>query len=321
MARIKTFIKLFIVLIFFIRTAAGQEKIPRVPVITSDWWRICEMPDLGELNGPDPKKQHVVDHGFIMADNGKWQLWACIRGTAISRLLYRWEGESLEKGPWPGKGVAARANEKYGEQIRVRDDKREETMGAPFFIKEGSKYYLFYHSAGIRLMESDNGVDYHRSLDANGSNLLYPDGGRDVMVLKIGDLYYGYSTITTRSDDGNVISYVKLKTSKDMRHWGGDKIVCQGGKESSGGVAFESPYVVYLDGFYYLFRASSTTFKTYVYRSADPTSFANNDDSNLIAEFKIKAPEVFKHNGQWYISDLSDFQGIKLAKLAWKSVE
>jgi hypothetical protein len=321
MKQTKIFIKLIIALIIVSHTAAGQQKVPRVPVITSDWWRICEMPDLGELNGPDSKRQHVVDHGFILADNGKWQLWACIRGTGVSRLLYGWEGESLEKGPWPGKGIAARAQEKYGEQIRMRDGKREETMGAPFFMKEGSDYYCFYHSAGIRLMESDNGVDYRRSPDENGSNLLYPDGGRDVMVLKIGDVYHGYSTITTKNDSDKLISYVKLKTSKDMRNWSGDKIVCQGGKASTGGVAFESPFVVQLDGFFYLFRASSTTFKTYVYRSTNPTRFANNDDSNLIAEFYIKAPEVFEHNGQWYISDLSDFQGIKLAKLDWDADE
>ena len=294
----------------------AQLNVARKPVLISEQWQICTMPDLGKLNGPVPQKQHIVDHGFIMADNGKWQLWACIRGTAVSRLLYKWEGESLEKGPWEAKGIV-RAEEKYGEQVRIRDGQRTETMGAPFFMKENSKYYCFYHSAGFRLMESDNGIDFHRSLDDNGSNLLYPDGGRDIMVLKIGDMYYGYSTITTKNNSGQLISYVNLKTSDDLRHWNGNKIVCQGGKESAGGVAFESPFVVHLDGYFYLFRASSTTFKTYVYRSIDPTYFANNDDSNLITEFDLKAPEVFEYEGQWYISDLSDFQGIKLAKLEW----
>ncbi|MCB1123409.1 MAG: hypothetical protein KJT03_17790, partial [Verrucomicrobiae bacterium] len=289
-----------------------ETSIPRVPEITSDFWRICTMPDLGELNGPNPEKQHIVDHGFMMADNGKWQLWACMRGTAVSRLLYGWEGTSLEKGPWRELGVVARADEKYGEQIREVDGQRTETMGAPFFYKEGNHYYCFYHSAGIRLMDSDDGIHYRRSVNYSGSNLLYPDGGRDVMVLNIDGVYHAYSTITERNAKDELISYVKLKTSTDMRNWGNPKIVCMGGKDGTGAVAFESPYVVYLDGYYYLFRASSTTFKTYVYRSEDPTYFGVNDDSNLIAEFEIKAPEVFQHDGQWYISDLSDFQGIKL---------
>jgi hypothetical protein len=254
----------------------------------------------------------------MMARNGKWQLWACIRGTAVSRLLYRWEGDSLEEGPWKQRGVAARARKEYGEQIRLREGKCVETMGAPFFMKEADRFYCFYHSGGIRLLSSEDGVHYRRAVGESGSNLLYPDGGRDVMVLKIGDVYHGYSTISERRENGNAISYVKLKTSRDLRNWGGSKIVCRGGRDSQNGVAFESPFVVALDGYYYLFRSSSMTFKTYVYRSADPTSFADNSDEKLIAELRIKAPEIIHHGGKWYISDLSDFQGIKLARLEWK---
>jgi hypothetical protein len=307
---------LLLVCLWFPQVGAN-EKIARTPKITSEFWRICTMPDLGELNGPVPEKQHIVDHGFMMADDGSWQLWACMRGTAVSRLLYGWEGESLESGPWKPKGVMARAQKQYGERVQIVDGKRVEGIGAPYFIKEGSMYYCFYHSAGIQLMESKDGIEYRRSLDATGSNLLYPDGGRDVMVLKIDGVYHAYSTITEKTDSGELISYVKLKTSTDMRHWGNSQIVCSGGKDSAGAVAFESPFVVSLDGYFYLFRASSTTFKTYVYRSENPSYFGVNDDSNLIAEFVMKAPEVFEHHGQWYISDLADFQGIKLAKLEW----
>jgi hypothetical protein len=45
--------------------------------------------------------------------------------------------------------------------------------------------------------------------------------------------------------------------------------------------------------------------------------FCRNDDSRLIAEFKLKAPEVLKHKGKWHIGDLSDFKGTKLAHLEW----
>ena len=293
---------------------APQEAVARTPAIAGPWWRICEMPDLGDLNGPEPRRQHIVDHGFIQACNGKWQLWACMRGTAVSRLLYGWEGDSLEAGPWTPRGVVARAEAKYGEQIRVADGKRAETMQAPFFMQLDGIYHCFYNSAGIRLMTSENGIDYQRAaFKDTGTNLLYPDGGRDVMVLKIGDTFYSYSTISTRDGRG----YVNLKTSQDLRQWSRSKAVCEGGRGGVGPVTSESPFVVALDGYYYLFRASSMTFKTYVYRSKDPAYFGIDDDRFLVATLPIKAPEIIHNDGKWYISDLADFQGVNLARLHW----
>ena len=303
----------------FVGVVSGEEPIPRKPVIDFDGaWRICTMPDLGELNGPEPRRQHIVDHGFIQAENGEWQLWACMRGTAVSRLLYGWSGDSFEEAPWEPLGVVARAEKQYGEQVRERDGQRVETMGAPFFMKEGDTYYCFYHSAGIRLMTSKDGIHYERAdLGGDRGNLLYPDGGRDVMVLKIDGLYHAYSTVSTRDGHG----YVILKTSPDLLEWSKTKIVSRGGVAGDGPVSAESPFVVELDGYYYLFRASSITFKTYVYRSEDPTDFGINDDSKLIATFPWKAPELMQVDGQWYISDLADFQGIKMAKMSWERDE
>ena len=41
------------------------------------------------------------------------------------------------------------------------------------------------------------------------------------------------------------------------------------------------------------------------------------DDRNLIASLPVKAPEVIRHDGQWYLSDLADFQGLMLHRLQW----
>lgn len=286
---------------------------PRVPVITGDWWRITGMPDLGPLNGPDPRAQHVVDHGFIRAENGKWQLWACIRGTGVGRLLYRWEADSLEAGPWEPRGVAARADARYGERVEPA-----EVMQAPHFLKIGDVYHLFYSSGGIRLMTSRDGVDYLRALNSSGDNVLYKDGGRDVMVLRVGDTFYAYSTVSTVAGDGWKRGFIILRTSQDLKNWSDYTVVSDGGVAGSGPVSAESPFVVHLDGYYYLFRATSTTSKTYVYRSRNPYDFGVNNDSKLIAELPIKAPEVILHERKYYISDLADFKGIRLARLEWR---
>jgi hypothetical protein len=291
---------------------SSQPLVPRIPAIDSDWWRICEMPDLRELNGPNPERQHVVDHGFIQATNGKWQLWACIRGAAVGRLLYAWEGDDLEHGPWEPRGIAARAQKRYGESAG-----KQEGIGAPFFVRIDGVYYCFYHSGGIHVMTSEDGVHYERKLNAEGKSLLYPDGGRDVMMLKIGETWFSYSTVTTVSGDGWRRGFNIVRTSTDLVNWSDYSVVCEGGRAGNGGVSAESPFVVALDGFYYLFRATSTDFRTYVYRSEDPYHFGINDDSKLIAVLPIKAPEIVHHDDQWYISDLADFQGIKLARLRW----
>jgi hypothetical protein len=59
---------------------------------------------------------------------------------------------------------------------------------------------------------------------------------------------------------------------------------------------------------YYLFRSSSWTGKCYVYAS---------DDSKLITMLPVKASELIQLDGQWYISDIADFTGIRVYRLEW----
>ena len=283
-----------------------------LPVISEESWRICEIPDLEELNGSNPKRQHIVDHGFIQAKNGKWQLWACMRGTSVGRLLYGWEGESLDSGPWNPLGVVKRADSTWGEKVNP------ETIQAPYFMKSDSTYLCFYNSAGIRVMTSQDGVNYERIKIKDGNNILYKEGGRDVMVYYEDGIFYAYSTVSTVARDGWKYGYVILRTSKDMKRWSDYTIVSTGGIAGNGPISSESPFVLKYEGFYYLFRASSVTALIYVYRSDNPYHFGVNDDSKLITTLPLKAVEVIQHEGQWYISDLADFQGIVIRKLTWE---
>ena len=305
----------FMLLLSFSGIAQAQDlpkrKKAQVPEIASGFWRICEAPDLAEFNGPDPQKQQVVDHGFVRDDLGTWQLWACIRGTKPGRLLYGWEGTSLNTGPWRPTGIKVRA------QSSLNEKTNPESIQAPYFIKNDTAYLCFYNSAGIRLMTSGNGRDFERHLFRNGNNILYDKGGRDVMVLQHEGLFYAYSTVTTVAKDGWLWGFVILRTSKDLKHWSDYSIVSQGGKAGNGPVSAESPFVVFKDGYFYLFRATSTDGQTYVYRSDDPFNFGNNNDEKLITVLPVKAPEIILDEGKWYISDLADFKGIKLAELKW----
>lgn len=133
-----------------------------IPVIEGDFWRIGEASDLDSLNGDNPERQHVVDHGFVKDKDGKWHLWACIRGTKVSRLLYEWVGESLTNGElWEQKGVVARAMPEWGKQ----KNGLTEQMQAPYFLKIEDKYYCFYNSSGVRVMTSEDGANYRAYQD------------------------------------------------------------------------------------------------------------------------------------------------------------
>jgi hypothetical protein len=298
--------------LFFLNATSQTESTEgHIPVIDSKWWRICTMPELDSLNGPDLKRQHIVDHGFLRRPNGSWLLWACMRGTAPGRILYGWEGISLTEGPWQPIGVVARAQPEWGEKTNP------EAIQAPYFLEADSGYYCFYNSNGIRMMFSPDGEDFRRVEFRENNNVLYSEGGRDVMVMEENGTYYAWSTVSTVAGDGWKRGFVILRTSTNLRNWSDYTIVSEGGVAGNGVVSAESPFVIKIGEYYYLFRASSITFKTYVYRSSTPYNFGVNDDSKLITTFPIKAPEIIRDGDDYYISDLADFQGIKLARLKW----
>jgi hypothetical protein len=196
-----------------------------------------------------------------------------------------------------------------------------ERLQAPYFLKVKDKYLCFYNSREVRVLESADGENYTRLPDGRGSNCLYhangPCTGRDVMVMKDDSTYYMYSTITWSSGDWQG-SYVIVRTSPDMKRWSDYTVVSEGGVAGNGPVSAESPFVLKMGRNYYLFRASSITFKTYVYCSETPYDFGANNDSKLVAVLPLKAPEVIEWKGQWYISDLADFRGIRMYKLKWE---
>ncbi len=285
-----------------------MKKIPKIEKGIS----ICKMPDLKELNGDNPEGQHIVDHGIIRANNGKWQLWACLRGVKVGRLLYGWEGNSLETENWKHSGIKMRANPDFGESIK---ENNEEQIGAPFFIKENNEYFCFYHSNGIRVAKSTDGINYDK-LRPNTTSI---PSGRDVMIMKHERRFYSYVTNTIKDSNDELISYVYTATSADLVNWSKTKIVSQGGKGGSGPVDAESPFVVFIDGYFYLFRTSSMTFKSVVYRSKDPQDFGINDDSKLVCELDEKILELFEYENQWYTTHISeDFQSVLLSKINWK---
>lgn len=300
-----------VILLSFLTGSCHRINIP-IPELSAESWKISSYPDLDSLNGPDPLRQDIVDHGFIQVSDSTWQLWACIRGTAVGRILYGWTGKSPDGPAFEASGIVARADSSWGEQVYP-----EEKMQAPYFMPCDSGYYCFYNSNGLRIMYSPDGQRFRRIPFRRGSNLVFDQSGRDVMILKHQGIFYAYSTISTISADGWKSGFIVVRTSEDLHHWSDYTVVSSGGMAGNGPVSAESPYVIYREGYFYLFRSSSITGKCYVYASDTPYDFGVDRDEKWVTTLPVKAPEVFSYMGGWYISDLDDFRGIRLRRLVW----
>jgi hypothetical protein len=283
-----------------------------VPTIDSTPWQIAGEPDLGALNAPG---QQPVDFAIWQAADGTWQLWSCIRFTkepGNTRVFYAWEGRNLTDSNWTPKGIVMHADPTYGETPGG--------LQAPYVFLVGSTYHMVYGDwQHIDHQTSMDGKTFTRVVQPGGSAAMFSEGldngTRDPMVLPIGGTYYAYYTANPAGLGGDYV-----RTSPDLAAWSDSTKIAYGGEAGTGGSSAECPFVVYIEGAYYLFRTQhyGVPPETRVYRSLDPHDFGVNDDSHLVEILPVAAPEIHEYKGQWYIAWLLDgLQGIQIAKLAW----
>jgi hypothetical protein len=283
-----------------------------VPQIDGDFWQISGDPDLGKYTTP---KQQPVDFGIWQAADGTWQLWSCIRATATpgkTRLFYRWQGKNLTDKDWTPMGIAMMADPNFGET--------EGGLQAPFVLKQGSDYIMFYGGWDhIAMAKSKDGKTFARQLMPDGhSGMFGEEAGsntRDPVVLKIGSTYYCYYTAGPNRQGADYV-----RTSKDMIHWGAAQKVSYGGSPGSGPWSAECPFVYFhkASGYYYLLRNQfyGEHAKFTVYRSKNPLDFGKDNDQYMVETMPYAAPEIIESEGQTYIAVLlPNLKGIQIAKL------
>ena len=110
----------------------------------------------------------------------------------------------------------------------------------------------------------------------------------------------------------------------NLGDWCESKIVAFGGQAGSNPFSAECPHVVFIDGYYYLFRTQryGHDAQTSVYRSQDPLNFGIEDDRCFVGTLPIAAPEIVRHDGNWFIAALNPgLNGIHIARLKWSPHE
>jgi hypothetical protein len=318
--------------LFCLWVCGFSEKIPAVnpikeknplPVVDGKWWDIAGVPDLGKFNKPG---QEPVDFCIWQAADGTWQLWSCIRNTAYGghgRVFYGWEGKTLTDTDWTPVGVTLAANPELGES--------EGGLQAPFVLKEGDIYYLFYGDWDrICLAKSQDGKHFERVLNEKGSPALFQGpyrNTRDAMALKSNGLFFCYYTgHTSDPPAGQDSCAVFCRISTDLHQWSEPAIVCSGGSPADGiawyGADSECPFVVNYNQSFYLFRNQlyGVGGLNTQYVSDNPLLFGvGNDDSRLIRQMNVSAPEIIEYKGEYYMAALKpDLNGVRIAKLKWK---
>jgi len=290
---------------------------PVVPRLIGEWWTIAGDPDLGPLTNP---RQQPVDFGIWQAADGTWQLWSCIRGTkepGNTRLFHRWEGAKLTDRNWTPKGIALQADPALGET--------RGGLQAPYVMRHDGRYWMFYGDwANICLATSADGKTFTRHRNAEGRPQLNFAGpvdrgrnGRDPMVLRIADKWHCYYTA---HPDNKGFDYVRI--SDDLLNWSPERIVAAGGRSGDGPSSAECPFVVEpRPGHFYLFRTQryGQNAQTMVYHSRDPLDFGvNADEAHYVGTLSVAAPEIFQHEGQWYMAALlPSLKGIQITRMEW----
>lgn len=297
----------------------GEIAIPRIPELDGEWIPVAFSPDLPEVQS---EPGEVVDHCFFRATNGLWQLWTQIRCTRVGRLFYRWEGSSeLETPDWDPRGICWRAERGCGESWGTG---AQDFVHAPHVFEHDGGFVLYYgggpsavgHSQ-ICVASSDDGIHFQRLRDTQNQSRLFsgPGVARDPMVIYTGTCYAMY--YAANEAERGIIA-VRTASRPYGVPWSDYRVASEGGVCGDLRWTQQCPFVVCLDGFYYLFKIGpSNGFKTAVYRSDDPLFFGAGDEC-LVTVLETAVSEIIQESGRFYISSLiPDYKGVSIRRLHW----
>ena len=327
------------------------------PVLDGQWWLIGPSPNLeGKIDGDAehranferglvPEHNAPVDHHIVRDVDGTWHLWGCVRSTAVGRVLYHWQTDDVRRSPWSDTGELIRADRIAGESID--DWYGEEWLQSPFFIRHSGTSYMYYgahrtgmdatgnrqppHTASDRadaslhqicLMTSEDGRIWTRHRNPDGTSRLFAGPGetRDPCVIEIDGVWHMYYAGYFDYEKPHEGAGFVVRTSTDFISWSDWRLVHRDPRYGAARTATECPYVVYKDGYFYLFRTVDYyRCMTLVFRSDDPYDFGIGDArSKMIGRLPCAAPELYMIDGVEYVSSShAPLFGEQMCRVRW----
>lgn len=264
---------------------------PLVPRIAGEWQLLYK---------PEKTGCYVNDHTLIRGLDGNWHLFGITRKSL--------EGSTNDERYFTY-GRSNRLLSPHGlEEVQIVCDDGVRAW-APSVVTDGKRYYMHYGPSPMRMATSDELTHWI------GHTPVLHDAPleschRDSMVLKLADgpwLMYA----TGLKDRRGVISVFE---SQDLVNW----TFLRYALRTSGNAplnppwgATESPFVVEMDGWFYLFVTYTDCSRenyhnTLVFRSQDPIDFGeytgDNHDEVVITTLHAHAPEIAFDDGRWFIT-------------------
>ncbi len=282
----------------------------KIPYIAGDWEILFK---------PQANGNYVNDHSIIMGADGNWHLFGITSfegKPSCERYFVHGVGESLDK---PFKEVG-----------RSIDTGR--LAWAPCVIEKDENYYMFYGPSPTSLAVSFDMYEWFGTkVSLNNEPLMAAH--RDHFVLQISDNEYLMYVTGIHNKKGAVSCF----SSSDLQNWNFEGFALTSGDDAPLKVAWgamESPYVVKMDGLFYLFvtytDCSDKTYNnTLVFCSDNPKSFGEYNGENggvqPITVLQAHAPEILKSGDKYYITTCgwlnkpTQHQGaVSIAELKWK---
>lgn len=300
----------------------GQIAELEKPVIKGPWRHIFNPND---ARSDISTTWYTNDHCFAQGPDGNWHAYGIIGHKPIN--------------PWTGETRFFHISAKQFNQETWKDHDYaltakpgvERVLWAPHVFHEaGSRTWHMFYNIGNLQKNAPNYASWGQLCRADSQDMfnwkrhelnpIFSDPGhaRDSFILKSRGTYYFYYTRTFSEVD--LRSCVAVRTSPDLKHWSGPRIVHVQPFEVDWGGDAESPFVVERNGLFYLFicRAMTEYNQSHVYWSDDPTNFPR---ENLVCELPTHASEVIRvKDDEWYISNTGwDKKGLYIAELVWET--
>lgn len=286
-----------------------------IPKIDGDW---------KPLFIPERTGRYVNDHSVIQAADGSWHLFAI---TSLN------DGIDPEFERYFVHGWGTGLDEGFTNEQKAIDHGTR--AWAPGVIEHKGKYYMYYGPSPAKLAVSG---DLHHWINHDIKLIGAPleSCHRDHMVMKLNDDTWLMYVVGLRNGTGCVSVFV----SNDLISWRFVQYALITGSRAPlkpAWGAVESPYVVELEGYYYLFVTYTDCRKdnyhdTLVFRSPNPYNFGifggeGDEEETPVARLYGHASEIIRNpsDGAWYITTcgwrgmgVPHEGGVSIAKLIWE---